>query len=706
MILIDTLVPSPSMRISPIPMLLLVVSLIAASVLPSRADDPGLISAKLTEKSGHAYVLETDIPPQLQNTIGVPILPEGFENQPTEFERRGALINVRYPFTGTAALDPDDTILLPWSRTGALVNARWEDGSRASHMFPGKLEGIVVEIAQLKTIEKSREEAIQDGFRLGFQSVSRNWMLWVPVFCIGLLFPCAQATRFLAMLIAGLTAALVLLDIHPIAIEPAFALGMMMVAVILAVRLPETRLAPVFAAAACLLGLAGAAELPTEPRLARTFGMALFFLGSGSVPILVRRFFPSERFLKTGRILLGGLAFAGILITLLNQAPAEDAKALPPAPLPAAPKGKAAKAPGKLENPFMAFVSIEPYEVRFEVMASGEAITQLLAFPLATPDTIQVDEQEALKDKAIAEMAGRFTLEIDGSSRKPEVQRADFLTLGAAGAFTRTDAIEEPLEPAIFGLTFAYLLTAPPQSLALVWNQLPIAAGELPVTVLEPSGVTGFTFSADQPRLDWKNQSGELRPSTIAAVDVARPSWAPLSIVLLLAGLILTAKTKPVIASICLALALLAAPFIRSALPLASPLPEEQASAVVDHLLTNIYRAFDFRQESTIYDQLAVSVTGEQLNDIYLGQRRALELENRGGARARVENVEVESIEGLTPNGTGVDVHARWNVSGSVNHFGHTHYRQNAYDAILHLMPVEGTWKITAIEVNEEKRIY
>lgn len=686
--------------------MLLVVSLLAGFALSSRADDPGLISAKLTERANHAYVLETDIPPQLMNTIGVPVLPEGFEHQPAEFERRGALINVRYPFTGLAALGPGDTILLPWSRTGVLVNARWEDGSRASHMFSGRLEGIVVDISRIRTIEKSREEAIRDGFQLGFQAVARNWMLWIPVLCIGLLFPCAQAIRFLAMLIAGLTAALLLLDIHPIAIEPAFALGVMMLAVILAVRFPESRLAPVFAAAACLLGLAGAAELSTEPRLARTFGMVLFFLGSGSVLILVRRFIPSKRFLQTGRVLLGGLAFAGILITLLNPAPAEEIRSMPPATLPAAPKGVPAKAPGRLEDPFMAFVTIEPYEVRFEVMTSGEAITRLLAFPLATPDTIQVDEQAALKDRAIAELAGRFTLAIDGNPREPEFRQADFLTLGAAGAFTRTEAIEEPLGPAILGLTFAYPLSAPPQSLALVWNQLPIRDGELPTTVIEPSGVNGFIFSADQVRLDWKNQSDELRPSTIAAVGVARPSWAPLSIALLVAGLILTARARPVMACSCLALALLSAPFVRSALPFASPLPEEQASAVVDHLLTNIYRAFDYRQESTIYDQLAISVTGEQLNAIYLDQRRALELENRGGARARVENVEVESIEGLTPTADGVDVHARWNVSGSVNHFGHTHYRQNAYDAILRLKAVEGTWKITAIEVNEEKRIY
>ena len=46
-----------------------------------------------------------------------------------------------------------------------------------------------------------------------------------------------------------------------------------------------------------------------------------------------------------------------------------------------------------------------------------------------------------------------------------------------------------------------------------------------------------------------------------------------------------------------------------------------------------------------------------------------------------------------------------WTVSGSVNHFGHVHYRQNSYTAELHLQAVDGEWKIRDIEVLEERRV-
>ena len=50
-------------------------------------------------------------------------------------------------------------------------------------------------------------------------------------------------------------------------------------------------------------------------------------------------------------------------------------------------------------------------------------------------------------------------------------------------------------------------------------------------------------------------------------------------------------------------------------------------------------------------------------------------------------------------------VDATWTVSGSVNHFGHVHYRQNRYDAAVHLVAVDGTWKIRGIEVLDERRL-
>ena len=77
-------------------------------------------------------------------------------------------------------------------------------------------------------------------------------------------------------------------------------------------------------------------------------------------------------------------------------------------------------------------------------------------------------------------------------------------------------------------------------------------------------------------------------------------------------------------------------PFARGSLkiPYAGPpqLAPEDAVAVLAGLLHNIYRAFDRREESLVYDRLAQSISGDLLSDVYLQTRRSMQLENQGGA--------------------------------------------------------------------------
>ncbi len=59
--------------------------------------------------------------------------------------------------------------------------------------------------------------------------------------------------------------------------------------------------------------------------------------------------------------------------------------------------------------------------------------------------------------------------------------------------------------------------------------------------------------------------------------------------------------------------------------------------AVLNSLLKNIYRSFDFREEEDVYDRLATSVSGDLLSEIYLQNRKSLVVTQAGGARARVK---------------------------------------------------------------------
>jgi mannose-6-phosphate isomerase-like protein (cupin superfamily) len=142
--------------------------------------------------------------------------------------------------------------------------------------------------------------------------------------------------------------------------------------------------------------------------------------------------------------------------------------------------------------------------------------------------------------------------------------------------------------------------------------------------------------------------------------------------------------------------------------PFASePVPEaEEASSILVRLLTNTYRAFLFKDEDKIYDYLAISVTGDQLANVYLQNRRVLQVREANSETLWVDDVEVTRVNSLSRGKDGgFAIHAQWRVAGAVRHWGHEHYRRNLYEAIVTIVPVEAAWKIRHLEIIEEKRL-
>ncbi|NNL78539.1 MAG: hypothetical protein HKO68_19585, partial [Desulfobacterales bacterium] len=69
-----------------------------------------------------------------------------------------------------------------------------------------------------------------------------------------------------------------------------------------------------------------------------------------------------------------------------------------------------------------------------------------------------------------------------------------------------------------------------------------------------------------------------------------------------------------------------------------------------------------------------------------------------------VEIIDV-NVRNLNDPPLGIRFHAQWTAMGSVGHWGHIHVRKNQYEAIITVEPVDGAWKITDLELLEEKRI-
>jgi hypothetical protein len=78
-----------------------------------------------------------------------------------------------------------------------------------------------------------------------------------------------------------------------------------------------------------------------------------------------------------------------------------------------------------------------------------------------------------------------------------------------------------------------------------------------------------------------------------------------------------------------------------------------------------------------------------------------------GGAQARVKEVEILKADRSQDDGDPLKMvyRASWTAMGSVGHWGHIHIRKNQYEANIVVEAVEGSWKITDLELLEEERI-
>jgi hypothetical protein len=377
-------------------------------------------------------------------------------------------------------------------------------------------------------------------------------------------------------------------------------------------------------------------------------------------------------------------------------------------------------APTATNAPIQSFLSVEPFEVRHEAMFRLAGLSEALG--LDPDSTLEVADQPALADR-LAELAlGSTAVLVDGEPADAMLRRVDFMTVDPTGALPRPNPVPEPVMGAVVGVIVAYPTGGMPAEVSLRWDPFPATIEAIPATVIDPEAVASQTLSADLPVLTWENVLIEDPIPTVEAVEI-EPTKLPVPLIslplLLVAAILVFIGMKGshpggwiAAARVILALAFIVGPVAQTAVVLPGSSgrtpSERQARRILAGLLPNIYRALEFREETLIYDRLAVSVTGETLTDVYLEQRQALEMEERGGAQARVETVEVlqaGEIEAGESGSSGFSVRATWTVGGMVTHFGHRHFRQNRYDARIGIVPESGTWKIQSIEVLEQERV-
>jgi len=395
-------------------------------------------------------------------------------------------------------------------------------------------------------------------------------------------------------------------------------------------------------------------------------------------------------------------------IEMLAESPAGPSSATP---------GSSRVAPSVPNAPIQSFLSVEPFEIRHEVMLRLVGLAEEL--DLDPEGTLEIGDQPAIAERLTRLVLDNAEILIDGEPNEALVRRADFMAVDPTGALPRPNPVDELILDAFVGVIIAYPTSGMPRSVELEWELFPSVMEAIPATLIDPENVTSSTLSPEESSVEWRYALMEDPIPTVEAVPVEPVElpipWLSLPL-LLVAGVLVAiglrrerAATMVAAARIVLALALVAGPLVETAIALPGSSgrtpTERQARRILAGLLPNIYRALEFRSEELIYDRLAISVTGDTLADVYLEQRRALEIEERGGAQARVEAVEVLAAGEIATRDRGFTVRSEWTVGGMVTHFGHRHFRQNRYDAQIEVTPVDGTWKIRSIEILDQERL-
>lgn len=384
------------------------------------------------------------------------------------------------------------------------------------------------------------------------------------------------------------------------------------------------------------------------------------------------------------------------------------------------------------------FLYIERFETRHEILIPLATLATLIDFQRADPHFLDVGEQEAAAAQIRRFFSTGNEVCIDGVSVAPVFDRIDFYGLDLRDFAIQAAKQKISLASGRIGLILSYPCRTPPREVTVTWDLFNDAIKTVDSVVFSGNRTEKTQFSSfiESNTYRW---SADSAPGALPAIvdvsgsDLPRlppPELPLLSIGLGLAGLISLVLSvascrgagngdggggrfaRTLVTGSLLAGAWIALPCARLALPWPerlAPVSEPLAGEIFSQLHRNLFRAFDYSGESDIYDALAHSVDGPLLKDLYLRIQESLRVREQGGAVARID--EVQLLEGETvpsdgpdPDPPRFDYRCRWNLIGSIEHWGHIHQRTNQYDARFRVELRDGSWKITALETLDEQQ--
>lgn len=370
------------------------------------------------------------------------------------------------------------------------------------------------------------------------------------------------------------------------------------------------------------------------------------------------------------------------------------------------------------KSALMSFISVEPREVRHEVIFRLRDLEGWTDLGLGDVTSLDADQMEQIKIRAVELFSESNPMVIDGSPATPASARVDQLSVGVEGLKLLEIKDRTDRSTAMLGIILSYPRNELPENLSLSWTLFAQDTDAIPIQISDPAGAVPGQITKGSPEISWTNYIVNWTdPRTqLVTVSAAKSYKIPAYTIGLLTFALLLAivgmrsgsgrrKGWAVAAvSICIASGFLKTATMDVVLPSNSIQDNEAAASITYAILENVAVAQLETQTPQLATALSKFVLAEHTNDVKAEIRRGMTVALPSGAKARVNeiaNLTVENINSSTDGGA--QVLARWDASVSGGHWGHMHQRVVSYRALLDVQNNKGAWYLNGLTVLEAR---
>ncbi len=411
-----------------------------------------------------------------------------------------------------------------------------------------------------------------------------------------------------------------------------------------------------------------------------------------------------------------------------------------------------------------AFLYLEPEETRLEILIPLATIAGSLDMKLKPDGILDLEDQQKMKEPIRKLLEQQISLTVDEKPLLSILDRLDFFGVAFRDFSQRAEPRKISIANARLGIILRYPRPALAKTGLLKWNLFNQYLYQANLAVIEADETKKETLRKIEKQNEFTWPFPALPDSSIEKNNIAKRAkilgvnfqpgsspyqflhWLMLPLFFLQVCILViiwrflkhdsgyfSAKSFYNAFLFYLAMMLVFAPtvFIHEAISdvinqaIKPQIQEKEFPQITETLLTEIYAAFNKRDEERVFSRLEEVVDGELLRTLYLEIRQSMTIEEQGGAVARAGKVKLTSCTVASkpepppqtnPEKNPQDINAlylkcKWEVPGSVEHWGHLHQRTTSYVARLTIAPrkvddLRYQWKLTGIELlNQDQSV-